>query len=1181
MLTPHQQRALSTGYHLTVTANAGSGKTRVLVERYLSIVLSSLAEVSEVVALTYTDKAASELKRKIADQVAAALATSTDPRQTHRLEQVREQLPAAFIGTIHSFCSRILREHPVEGGVDAAFSVIEGLDQHLMLQEAMKDTFIAILKGSEAGAGKEQFVEAVRILGKPRVVHTIAMLIEKRERLERITARAGPYGQPNILDFWRMELQRAVGQELKSAPFVRAMDAVVAASDGKQAAEIRKLHSAAIVQMDPRQRIEEIHGLLQKILRKDGGLYKTVASAGTEAGLRESTSLLARVRDLVEPLLPVLDGRADGAQGELLSVTRTLLGVAQQCLERYELKKLDAGKLDFEDLQLKTRALLQREEVRSHLAARFKFIMVDEYQDTNELQYELLRPLVSNLEGGNLFIVGDPKQSIYGFRDANVAVFDRTRQDIAAHNAAHGNNGQVILGESFRPLGDLAAFVNLLFGRIMGEAEGVKSEYDVGYEPLVRARANGAAGRVELLMPAPEGEPGTPEPEQIAHRIRNLVGSRHEVFGADEQPHDVRFRDIAVLLRSRTFLPDLESAFSRAGVPYTVTGGVGYFQTQDILDFYNYLRFVQHPADDVALAGILRSPFFSVSDIALFESTGRHRLGTLWGHLLSLRRTGALAPALSDAVTALEKDLILGLRLPVPELISRIIETKLVLAKISGTPGAAQSLANLEKLQRMARTFDMQGFTTLFDFTERLRRLINEEEDEGQGTIESQTDSVQIMTVHAAKGLEFPVVVLPTLERRIQFDREPFLHDRLGIGLARISQDGDAEDYPLTNYLREESRRRTLAEEKRIFYVGCTRARDMLILSGNHGIKRSTPGWMAWLLNALGAPDPLGGDQLTFECSTKVLQNVDGAFRSAEESRTLTIHLIKADTQVHGTETARPAAGAAFPILSVDPLPAQWKGEIFSATRIRTYRECPAQYYLKYVLGMPAGGVMTARSDDDELRDREYPAELRGRVFHSVMQNIERILTSGGTLEREIRKFLLLERPADQSRSDSFVGEIAAAVTAVTDSPFWSLVRSGNDTRTEFTISSVIGEDYLSGTIDRVYRDAGGVWHVLDFKTDQVVESSLEKKAGMYWPQLEFYALLVHRFFNTPSVVAEVLFSELPDNPLQRTYTSASLRNVEEEVALTIGKIKAGDFRPANPPCETCPFTTGCPWPKP
>jgi ATP-dependent exoDNAse (exonuclease V) beta subunit len=355
----------------------------------------------------------------------------------------------------------------------------------------------------------------------------------------------------------------------------------------------------------------------------------------------------------------------------------------------------------------------------------------------------------------------------------------------------------------------------------------------------------------------------------------------------------------------------------------------------------------------------------------------------------------------------------------------------------------------------------------------------------------------------------------------------------------------------------------------------------MLILSGDDGIKRSAPNWMAWLLHALGAPDPLEGERLTFGCSTKVLQNLDGAFRSSEESRTLTVHLVKPDTHDHGTETVRPAAGEVFPMLSVDPLPAQWKGEIFSATRIRTYRECPAQYYLKYVLGMPSGGVMTARSGDDELRDQEYPAELRGRVFHSVMQNIDRILTSGGVLEREIRKFLLLEAPADQSRSDSFVAEIAAAVAAVTDSSFWSQVRSGSDTRTEFTISSVIGEDYLSGTMDRVYRDAGDVWHVLDFKTDQVAESSLGKKAGMYWPQLEFYALLVHRFFNAPSVVAEVLFSQLPGKPLQRTYTAAPLKNVEEEVALTIGKIKAGDFRPANPPCEICPFTTGCPWQKP
>ncbi len=1175
MLTPHQLRALSRAHHLSVTANAGSGKTRVLVERYLEILLRGEANVGEIVALTYTEKAASELKRKIADTISLRLAASGSVR----LEEIRSQLPAAWIGTIHSFCSRLLREYPVEAGVDAAFSVVEGIDQHLLLQEAMNETFSLLLRDESDSMLRGPFIEAVRRLGKAGVVRIVSRLVEKREVLERLVGEGGLYRKPDaeILAFWKSSIRAAVESALGDAGLHADLERVLNLADGKGAAEVRALQGSFLQAGSPEARARLGSLLLDAILRKDGGLYRAIVTAPVEGQLHSESARLARVRSSLAPLLAIdFDPAADEDHRALLGFTRTILEVVQRSVERYEQKKMEGGRLDFEDLQLRARALLLREPVRAHLARRFRYIMVDEYQDTNQLQYDILLPLLTDLGTGNLFIVGDPKQSIYGFRDANVAVFQKTRGDI---NTRSGMEGDVVLEESFRPLRDLVAFVNLVFESLMASAGSgleARQSNEVAYDPLVRARQNTDSGRVELLLCGGEDDSG--DSVDLVLRLLRLVAERHAVYDAEERPRDVRYRDIAILLRSRTLLPGLEAACTRLGLPYVVSGGVGYFQTQDILDYFNYLQFLVNPRDDVALAGILRSPFFTVSDAELFETAGRSRLGSLWEYLNSRLGRGDLPEVLSRAVDALAEDINLCPRLPVTEILARIVRRRLYLGKIAGSPRGAQAVANLEKLQRMARRYEIQGFTTLFDFTKRLKRLIDEEETEGQGPIEAQTDAVQIMTVHAAKGLEFPVVVLPNLTRQFQYDSEPFVSDRFGIGVSFDAPDGEERIVPLTEYLRAESRRKTIAEEKRIFYVACTRARDMLILTGRVGGKRTTPTWMNWLCDGLQANEELHAEKLEFERTTALLIHVDGGFVQGSERHTLTVHVVQpATAPTVPAPRSLESPPRAEPVIRARPLNAGSKGEIFSATRIRTFRECPGAYYLRYVLGFPTEETGAVRGEEDEMRDREFPAELRGRVFHAVMQNIDRVAASGGRIEEEVGKALTAETAVDAPHAGSLITEIASKIRAVLAAPLWREVAAGIETRTEFTVSCALGEDFLSGTMDRVYQDALGTWHLLDYKTDRVDAATAAQKANSYWPQLEFYALLIQKFFAAPSVTATLWFTSLLEEPVRRVFNVRDIAAFESEIRGIVGRIKAGDFSPSRVPCKSCPFQPeGC-----
>jgi ATP-dependent helicase/nuclease subunit A len=1178
MLTSSQQKALERSHHLSVTANAGSGKTKVLVERYVEILASGSASVGEVVAITFTEKAASELRRKIAERVMERIATSIDPVERQMLETVRRKLSAAVIGTIHSFCGRILREYPVEAGVDASFSVLEEIDRDLLLQESIRETFSSILKG-EKNAVHSELYDVLRKLGKPGVLKIIKALVDKREVIERLTAKGGIYSgsDDEILAGWNDALQQHVQSELSADDLVKDVRRILGVATGLSAGAGKKLLDQFVTASSFAEKTELYERLMQLMLRQNSGLLKAFLGSGDEKIVAaEARSLHSRHRVISVFLNRIGAENTREEERELLRMTRCLLEVQRRILELYRRKKGVACQLDYDDLQLLTRALLQNEGVTQRLAQRYKFIMVDEYQDTNKLQYEILQPLLGRLSTGNLFIVGDPKQSIYAFRFADVAVFNQTKDDIIQKSGA---SGSVILDDSFRPLKKVAAFINTTFSPLMGgriPAGSSTALYEIPYEPLVMARQNDADGRVEVLLRDEESaDPELTEGEMIARRILQLHRSEYQVFDKEERSRNVRFKDIAILMRSRAPLASLESALVRYNIPYLTSGGVGYYQTQDIYDFYNYFQFLLNPDDDVALAGILRSPFFLVSDAELFELARERRSGSLWRHI---RRTEmGRSAGVQHAAASLTADLDLGLRLPVPELISRVVQRTSYLGKVSGSSRSNQAIANLEKLQRLAQRYDVLGLTNLYDFTQRLKRLIDEEEKEGQGAVDVESDAVQVMTIHAAKGLEFPVVIIPNLEKSFRYDEEPYLDDRLGIGFSTHGDDGE-EPSPLTALLRHQSRLKTRSEEKRIFYVGCTRARDMLILSASLKRGRNADGYMTWLQDSLG-DDLSKGEFLEFPVSLSILKYQRGEFTQSDERFTLPVHLVRpAKLPAPPKFEQLSRSGEKLPSSYVGVIPSQSKGEIFSASKIKTYAECPSKYYLRYVLGLPDPVNVRRSILEDEESDEMLSGELRGIIVHEIMQRIDGIDLTPDSIRTEVEKRLVHFATEEGWKNSRALEEITGEIEAVIASECWKEVSRGRNAKTEFTITTAFGGDLLTGTIDRVYQDANGIWNVLDFKTDTVTVENLASRVKEYVPQLKFYALLVHRFFGVAPVRATILFTSMVNQPFAETYSIAALEGMEQEIDRVISRIKNREFSPKENPCEHCPLIPrGCP----
>jgi len=1163
MFTPHQERALETSRHIAVTANAGSGKTRVLVERYLRIVGNGVP-LEEVVALTYTEKAAGELKRRIADRVMSEIARAPDPGALIRWEAVRDGLATAFVGTIHAFCARILREFPVEAGVDAAFTVMEGVDAGDALQAAIAGTMREILRDGLPAVPREDLLSLLRGMGRTRGLGVLTALVAKRELFDRLEGGLYRRTDDEILSSWRTVLRDAGEREMGAQGLASDVESLLGSARGRERGAAEEKFREVKEPGDAGLRAAAFVSLMDIMFTARRELRVSVFGKGeTDAGVRACVRRVMDRRGIIDALaaLSTEVGPAESHRA-LLYATRTLLAIARDVALRYEAEKAEGARLDFDDLQLKMRGLLRHEAVCAQLARRFRFVMVDEYQDTNTLQIEILLPLLNHLASGNLFIVGDPKQSIYRFRDADVRVFEKTTSAIVS---AAGADAVVALGESFRPLRDIAAFVNLVFSRLMLSKEGAGGE-GVPYDPLVVARANDSPGRVELLLAPPPQQGG--EPELVARRILALRREGEMIFGDDEQPRPMTFRDVALLLRNRLQLELYEEAFIRSGIPYLVSGGVGFFQTQDINDVYNYLRFLLATSDDVALAGILRSPFFTVSDAELLRLAHKRSGGSLWEALSS--GAGAAFPSLARAVQILTDDRAVAVRLPVPELLSRLINRSHLAGALAGTVRGDQAMANLEKLSAMARAYEAQGFTGLYDFVARLGRLMDEEEKEGQAAIETQADAVQIMTVHAAKGLEFPVVIIPRLHAPPGRDREPYIDDHIGIGFR--PGPSDAPTAPITAYLRECERRKQREEEDRVFYVACTRARDLLILSAEEGESgKEKNSWLDRLLEAFPGAER-AGDLLTAEVTTARYLPSDGHDQVRPDSHTLAVPIVRTlDPEAPPPITVLAVPGGAR--MAIEPVESRPSGEIYSASKIRTYIECPSKYYFRYVLGYPLGGGPFVRGEEEDLADRDYPAEIRGRVFHAVMEQADVLAKTG--IDEALRSVILRDVFPHSQGSDRLAADVATLVRNVLSSNAWTEIARGSEVRTELSISAALEGDFITGTIDRLYRDAQGVWTVLDYKTDSVGAAELHARAETYWPQLSFYAVMVRRLYGAPTVRLRLLFTAHPETQVEKYMTEVGLRQAEREIASVIARIKAGDFSPPPGPCQQCPLRPG------
>ncbi len=708
-----RRKAVESRRNLAVTAGAGTGKTTLLVSKVLQKVLVEGVDVRRILALTFTEKAANEMRQRIRAGLEKAGRT--------------EGLERAEIGTIHSFCAHVLREFPVEAGVAPDFRVDEG------------------------------------------------------PAFDRLFDRA-----------WPLWLDGELGT---SARRPRQWREVLEELDLEELRELARALASFAVPDERRAGAETLRPLVEEAARAAPELAPALAGRAPPPGRVKAPGLQARsALKLAEDVARIDD-----------PLVARAVALVSDFARGFRRSYLAAGWVSFEGMLALVHDLLENRDfpnVLELLREKYRYILVDEFQDTDPLQGEIIQRLAEGTDGrlapDRLFLVGDPKQSIYSFRGADIIAYQRLVDRILREGGE-----RVVLRTNFRSHGGILDLVNAVFSRVIVERGHLQPRYEP-IEPEEGRAPSLPAPRLELVLieDASAGESRLAEGEAIAEWIL----ARRVPFG-----------DVAILLHA---LPDVHAyieALRARGIPYVVEGEKFFYAAGEVIDFVNLLRAVAHPHDRIALAGVLRSPFGALSDQELYDR--RKELDT--------RTTGDL-PILRFLARWHERAGTMG----VPELIDLIFEESFALEIARAGIHGEQAVANLLKLRRKAAELEAQGGCTLREFLDGARASIRDGEDEGESPLADEAlDAVRILSIHKAKGLEFPVVVLPDLHRQLRTrDDRTVRFDwptrTLGVRFREVCDSGGAA----LAYLERERRRE---EHRRLLYVAVTRAREAVLMLGS------------------------------------------------------------------------------------------------------------------------------------------------------------------------------------------------------------------------------------------------------------------------------------------------------------------------------------------------------------
>ncbi len=1038
-----QAEALDINKNIALRAGAGSGKTRVLTRRYLRLLVEVPGiSLDSIVAITFTKKAAAEMKERIRQEFASRVGKAIEPNERKKWEKFRISIVSSNIDTIHGFCAKLLRDNFEVLGLDPFFSIMDEVDSSTKLR-------------SIAGEVIEEYLD-------------------------------NPTND---------EICDCVLSEYSSAVFT----------------------SAAM--------IDGVTSLYNSIRQKG------VSVDEVEYIMREKTA----------------ESREEGRdKGLVKAVEQMALELVRMIHDNYELYKYKENLIDFNDLEILTDKLLEDETVRNKYMRRYKYFLVDEFQDVNQLQKRILDKLVlsnGHIQPGRLFIVGDHKQSIYGFRGTDYRIFENACEFMK-------DNGEVRnLARCYRSTNSIIHTVNTVFGRLIEPFEPLdfpedkiadnqlsKKGHDVKLitwqKDKIGDKSKQRWDKIRKLLPDDYMADELREALNLDHESSETM-SKHdyqgeiiagEIFKLNEA--GFALKDIAILLQSRSGLRAIENSLSNSGIPYCVLGGIGFWGRQEIIDIIALYKLVFDLNDLTSLLTVLRSPIFAFSDDLIFKlkcsygAKGRDDIIDVLEHLTE--EVKEEKHVIIRAHDILQNVSGLGGIMSSYELLKYICRETSYPEILLSLPDGQHKFRNLEKLLSIVMNFDVKGYFNARELPTYLELLEDNFVMDSQAFLDAETsDAVKILTIHAAKGLEFDAVIIPHMDRSIDAKSKrdkPFFLFSIQNGITAIGindkgvLDKDANQQYNEVYMNKLIRENH--ESRRLFYVAATRAKRFLAFIGEDQELKDEDNTMA--LNTFMKQLKWA---LMGTCSLDILDMVDGRTLIPEKRSTdeyPSAFIDKAFGKLKDMKQCNLETKAL-----VDPIETKPKGNL-SISMFMNYSDCPRSYYFSYIAGIKSLNNDEERVTEGELEgdkaSSDVDAALRGNIAHSILEKLDFVSLEYEDPDAVFRRL--------ETAMEKQYGKAFEAVKQDIDrylKNLWEIERSlaqrkkGKLLKTlrEFSYRVPLSDDIsINGVIDRIdIVDNKGRQEafIIDYKTNRISnEDEAWKKADYYKKQLYTYAMAVN-----------------------------------------------------------------------
>ena len=1081
-LNASQKSALDIKANTALTAAAGSGKTTVLVGRFLKILEHNNFRPEEIVAITFTDEAARQMRGKIRLGIIERQLNTVmaEEEEKNGWGRALAHLPFSEINTIHGFCLDLLREFGFRIGLNPDFKILDSSTQRVELGKSIQDILAKLSRSHDPD---------LKVLLNYLPVRSVPTLFRELAHRRAHLKLNQLIDTDSLRPIFRFEAcaflcQLPDWEELRE--ILLAIPEPLINEPSPLGQHCR--HQLQLLEKKPTANpdvfIETFIDSLKGSIPKPTKEWQDTPCCTDLFQKWKSLKLQIQKEFSISSCSEVETNHFNAAQ-------KSIRNIYTQITRHFQTSKEENHTLDFDDLLILATRLGRDDWVVEKVRERFRFYLVDEFQDTNSLQWQLLEPFVKK---SNVLVVGDSKQSIYRFRYADIGVFERVQKWI-------GGSGQVLeMPQNYRSAPRLVKFCNSVFRKLMVR----HVAYESKHQEMKPARETDLVGSVEYCFYESEKVSGSSrDPSTVSENIHRL---KAEGF---------QFGDIAILLRARTHLQAYENSLRANGIPFQTIGGAGFLNRQEVLDVLNLLRFLANTDNNVALIGILRSPFFNFSDEDLYYLSIRP--GVHWWDKLKTATPESRLTHWSFAYSCL-KD---WLAKPAGMLTSRIVEEALICSGyfsiLESSSRTVQTQRNLLKIIRIIQKLEIETPSSIRVIVRFLEALVRSDSNEPEETaFRPEEDAVRVYTIHGAKGLQFPVVILPGLGNPLNLSRNNRLvvedidwggqlQSQIGFKIWNPSKGHKDFRHPVCRMLRRLNHYRTIAEEKRLLYVALTRAEDKLVLVGK---KTDRVSYYRWLASAttpelsVPIPDEKG---LDWKGSPEPSPKPSMAVEEARENQ---------------NNSSFPETAAAINRSRPQATTRNRKSSKihWSPTKIVNFQKCPRKFFLS---------TLSLLSEEHSIQHLPTKPKrvLLGEIVHRLLERVPNLSNEQSLLEHCKIWGSSIEMTSDEE-SSKFFATVLAHVKAVASSSFQTEMEQAITLFSEKRLNLQFAGKRISGVIDRLYQRPDGSWVVIDFKTYSSgadTRKSLESREDRL--QVELYLWATSQILKTDQLSGVLFFT--------------------------------------------------------